>query len=61
MKAGYIINQIEGVTHDKLTYFVRAGYINPRKIKKGTLNYNDFSERDFKIIKIAWDYITLTV
>ena len=58
MNAGDIIEQVEGLTHDKLTYFVRAGYVNPQKIKRGTLNYNDFSQRDLEIIKRAWGYIS---
>ncbi len=58
MNAGEIIEQVEGLTHDKLTYFVRAGYVKPEKIKRGSLNYNEFSRKDLEIIKGAWEYIT---
>jgi len=58
MNAGEIIEQVDGLTHDRLTYFVRAGYVNPRKIKHGSLNYNEFSRRDLEIIKRAWEYIS---
>lgn len=57
MIAGEIIEQVEGLTHDKLTYFVRAGYLQPNKIKRGSLNYNDFSNEDLELVKLAWDYI----
>jgi hypothetical protein len=57
MIAGEIIEQVEGLTHDKLTYFVRAGYLQPNKIKRGSLNYNDFSEDDLELVKLAWEYI----
>jgi hypothetical protein len=57
MYAGEIIEKVKGLTHDKLTYFVRAGYINPQKIKKGSLFYNEFSEKDFFLVSHAWNYI----
>ena len=57
MYAGEILEQVDGLTHDKLTYFVRAGYLSPKKIKRGTLNYNEFSERDLQLVTRAWDYI----
>ena len=57
MIAGEILEQVDGLTHDKLIYFVRAGYINPNKIKRGSLYYNDFSGRDLSLIRRAWDYI----
>lgn len=57
MNAGEILEQVEGLTHDKLTYFVRAGYLKPKKIKRGSLNYNEFSDDDLHLVKTAWDYI----
>ena len=57
MIAGEILEQVDGLTHDKLTYFVRAGYLHPKKIQRGTLNYNDFSERDLQLVIRAWDFI----
>ena len=57
MTAGEILEQVDGLTHDKLTYFVRAGYLNPKKIKRGSLNYNDFSDNDLFLVKCAWNYI----
>lgn len=57
MNAGDILQQVDGLTRDKLTYFVRAGYLNPNKIERGSLNYNDFSEKDLFLAKCAWEYI----
>lgn len=57
MNAGEIIKQVNGLTHDKLTYFVRVGYVKPKKIKRGTLYFNEFTQKDFEIIKTAWDFI----
>lgn len=57
MNAGEILRQIDGLTHDKLTYFVRAGYLSPEKNERGSLNYNDFSEKDLFLAKRAWEYI----
>jgi DNA-binding transcriptional MerR regulator len=59
MEAGEVIKKLEGLTHDKLTYFVRAGYLKPSKKKRGILYYNDFSENDFLILTKAWQYIRL--
>lgn len=57
MNSGEILQEIDGLTQDKLTYFVRAGYINPKKIRRGSLNYNVFSDNDLSLVKRAWDYI----
>ena len=58
MYAGGIIKRITGLTYDKLAYFVRAGYVTPKKIKKESLYYNDFSEEDIELIKRAWRLIS---
>ena len=57
MFAGEILDKVKGLTRDKLAYFVNAGYVKPKKVKRGTLYYNQFSEKDFLIIKCAWKYI----
>jgi len=57
MTAGEIIENVEGLSRDRLTYFVRAGYVNPKKIKRGSLYFNEFSERDLSLIGRAWKYI----
>jgi len=58
MTAGDILERVEGLSRDKLTYFVRADYVKPHKVKKRSLYYNEFSEKDFFLIKRAWEYIT---
>jgi len=58
MYAGGILKRVKGLTYDKLTYFVRAGYVTPKKIKKESLYYNDFSEEDIQLIKRAWRFIS---
>ena len=57
MYAGGVLKRVDGLTYDKLIYFVRAGYVNPRKIKSQSLYYNDFSEKDVELIKRAWELI----
>jgi len=57
MFAGEILDKVNGLTRDRLAYFIRGGYVKPRKIKHCTLFYNEFSKRDFLIIKRAWKYI----
>lgn len=58
MYAGEVLKRVHGLTNDKLTYFVRAGYVRPRKIKKKSLYFNDFSEKDVEVIKRAWELIS---
>ncbi|MBN2514448.1 MAG: hypothetical protein JXC33_00275 [Deltaproteobacteria bacterium] len=57
MTAGEIIENIEGLSRDRLTYSVRAGCVNPKKIKRRSLYFNEFSERDLSLIGRAWEYI----
>ena len=58
MYAGGVLKRVDGLTYDKLTYFVRTGYVNPRKIKSQSLYYNDFSDEDVELIKRAWELIS---
>ncbi len=58
MYAGGVLKQVDGLTYDRLTYFVRAGYVKPKKIKRGSLLYNDFSEEDIELIKLSWELIS---
>ena len=53
MYAGGVLKRVEGLTYDRLKYFVRAGYVMPKKIRKKSLYYNDFSEADVELIKRA--------
>lgn len=58
MYAGGVLKRVDGLTYDQLKYFVRAGYVRPRKIRKKSLDYNDFSEEDVELIKRAWEFIS---
>lgn len=58
MYAGGVLKRVSGLNYDKLNYFVRAGYVEPKKVKKESLYYNDFSEEDVALINRAWMLIT---
>ena len=58
MYAGEVLKRVEGLSYDRLTYFVRAGYVKPRRIKTQSLYYNDFSPEDVELIKRAWELIS---
>jgi hypothetical protein len=58
MYAGEALKRVHGLTNDKLIYFVRAGYVRPRKIKKKSLHFNDFPEKDVEVIRRAWELIS---
>lgn len=58
MYAGEVLKRINGLTNDRLTYFVRAGYVRPKRIKRKSLYFNDFSEEDVEVIRRAWELIS---
>ena len=58
MYAGEVLKRVDGLTYERLTYFVRAGYVRPRRIKTQSLYYNDFSPKDVELIKRAWELIS---
>jgi meiotically up-regulated gene 157 (Mug157) protein len=58
MYAGEVLKRVHGLTNDKLTYFVRAGYVRARRIKRKSLYFNDFSEKDVEVIRRAWELIS---
>jgi hypothetical protein len=58
MYAGGVLKRVNGLTYDRLTYFVRAGYVKPKRIKRKSLYYNDFSEENIRLIKRAWRFIS---
>jgi DNA-binding transcriptional MerR regulator len=58
MTTGEMIDQVPGLTLDKLTYYVRAGYVRPKKLKRKSLYYSDFSKQDLLLIKRAWQSIS---
>ncbi len=53
MYAGGVLKRVDGLTYDRLNYFVRAGYVVPKKIRRRGLYYNDFSEADVQLIMRA--------
>jgi hypothetical protein len=58
MYAGGVLKRVEGLSYDRLKYFVRAGYVAPKKVKKESLYYSDFSEQDVALIGHAWILIS---
>lgn len=52
-----IIDKIPNLTRDQLAYYVRMGYVNPRKYTRGKNEYNEFSEKDLLVIEKAFHYI----
>ena len=52
-----IIEKISGLTRDQLSYYVRMGYVNPRKYTRGKNEYSEFSENDLLVIEKAFHYI----
>jgi len=57
MYTGEVLKRVDGLTNDRLTYFVRAGYVKAKRIKRKSLYFNDFSEEDVEVIKRAWELI----
>jgi len=53
-----ILNAIPGLNRDKLSYYTRMGYVQPRIIKRGTLNYTEYYKKDLIVMKKAFHYIS---
>jgi hypothetical protein len=58
MYAGGVLKRVGGLTYDRLKYFVRAGYVLPKKIRRKGLYYNDFSEADVELIMRTWELVS---
>jgi hypothetical protein len=55
---GEVIAQVgKGLTRDKLSYFVREGYLEPEKVQRGGQIYKLFHEADVWILDRAMTYI----
>ncbi len=52
-----IIEKVSGLTREQLTYYVRMGYVNPRKYNRGKNEYSEFSGKDLLVIEKAFHYI----
>jgi len=59
MTAGEILSKVPGLTREKLSYYVRVGFVKPKKIRRGELDYNEFSEEDLWTISRAFELIRL--
>jgi DNA-binding transcriptional MerR regulator len=55
---GEVIARVgKGLTRDKLSYFVREGYLQPEKVQRGEQIYKLFREADVWILDRAMTYI----
>ena len=55
---GEVITRVgKGLTRDKLSYFVREGYLQPEKIKRGNQIYKFFDEREVRVLDRAMSYM----
>ena len=55
---GEVIQRVgKGLSRDKLSYFVREGYLHPEKIKRGHQIYKFFHERDLLVLDRAMTYM----
>jgi DNA-binding transcriptional MerR regulator len=55
---GEVLERVgKGLSRDKLSYFVREGYLQPEKIKRGNQIYKFFHERDVLILDRAMTYM----
>jgi hypothetical protein len=52
-----IIQETPGLTREQLSYYVKMGYVRPRKYTRGKNEYSEFSEKDLLVIQKAFYYI----
>ena len=48
-----VLKLIDGLTKDRLSYFIREGYVKPKRIEVDNFLLNDFSEEDIEVIRRA--------
>ena len=48
-----VLKLVDGLTKDRLSYFIREGYVKPKKIEVDNFLLNDFSEEDIEVIRRA--------
>lgn len=53
MYTGEVLKTVKGLTKDRLSYFVRAGYVKPKKVEVDHFYLYDFSEKDVELIRRA--------
>lgn len=53
MYTGEVLKTVKGLTKDRLSYFVRAGYVKPKKVEVDHFCLYDFSEKDIELIRRA--------
>lgn len=59
MRISEILDQVEGLTKNKLLYWVRKGYLQPKKVQKEKIEWNDFDEHDLEKAKLMQEYAQL--
>ena len=52
-----IIEKISGLAREQLTYYVKMGYVNPRKYTQGKNEYCEFFQKNLLVIERAFYYI----
>ncbi|OGC07525.1 hypothetical protein A2V82_08985 [candidate division KSB1 bacterium RBG_16_48_16] len=52
-----VIEKAPGLTRDQLSYFVKMGYVKPKKYTRGKNEYTEYSENDLLVIEKALYYI----
>ena len=57
MKPNEVLERVPSLGREQLSYYAQAGYISPKKHKRGKNEYNDYSENDLLVIEKAFYYI----
>ena len=52
-----IIDKVSGLTRDQLSYYVKTGYLKPKKFNRGKNAYTKYSNNDLLVIEKAYYYI----
>lgn len=52
-----IIDKTPGLIREQLSYYVKMGYVAPRKHTRGKNEYSEFAQKDLLVIQKAFYYI----
>ena len=54
MSPSEVLDIVNGLTRDQLSYYSRMGYVNTKKVRKGKNDYNEYTPKEVAILKKAY-------
>ncbi len=56
MVLGEVLEKIQGIDKNTISFYEKMGYIKPKRAKVGSVKRRVYSEHDFEMIRAIWRY-----